>query len=234
MRDRPDGFLGALQLADSFFPSGAYALSHGLETAVEDGRVGDAAGLEAWLRALIVGQIGPIDGVVVGAAWEASAVGAIDRLRALDCWLEALRLAREGRDVSRRMGRRLLETGRRLLADEAPPSLDLYRTAVLAGEAPGHHPVALGVVSEAMGLGRASAVAVTLYSAATSILGAGLRVLRVDHETSQAILFRLQPVLAATTRRCLDQPWQEAWSACPEAEICAMRHERATRHLFAT
>ncbi len=234
MRDRPDGFLGALQLADSFFPSGAYALSHGLETAVEDGRVGDAAGLEAWLRALIAGQIGPLDGVVVGAAWEASAVGAIDRLLSLDRWLEAGRLAQEGRAVSRRMGRRLLETARCLLADEVPPLLDAYRAAVRAGETPGHHPVAFGVVGEAMGLGRASAIAVTLYSAATSVLGAGLRLLRVDHETSQAILFRLQPVLAATTRRCLDLSWQDSWSACPEAEICAMRHERASRHLFAT
>ena len=234
MRDRPDSFLGALQLADSFFPSGAYALSYGLEAAIEDGRVSDAAGLAAWLHAVIVGQVGPIDGVVVGAAWEASAVGAIDQLRSLDHWVEAGRLTREGRRASRRMGRRLLETGRRLLAERAPPSLDLYRAAVLRGEAPGHQPVAFGVVSAAMGLDRASAIAVALYSAATSILGAGLRLLRVDHETSQAILFRLQPVLAKTTRRCLDQPWPETWSACPEVEVCAMRHERATRHLFAT
>ena len=48
--------LAALQLADSAFPSGAYTLSHGLETLIEDGIVRDVDDIGRCLRANLMGR----------------------------------------------------------------------------------------------------------------------------------------------------------------------------------
>src|SRR5205823_12787178 len=42
-------FLALLQLADGLFPAGGFVHSFGLETYVQEGRVVDAAGLEAFV-----------------------------------------------------------------------------------------------------------------------------------------------------------------------------------------
>jgi urease accessory protein len=45
-----ESFLHLLQFSDGLFPIGGYAHSFGLETFVQNGRVCDAAGVEAFLR----------------------------------------------------------------------------------------------------------------------------------------------------------------------------------------
>src|SRR3989442_6656975 len=59
-------FLAPLQLADGLFPAGGFAHSFGLETYVQEGRVDDAAGLEAFVVAHPQGSAGPW-GAVAGA-----------------------------------------------------------------------------------------------------------------------------------------------------------------------
>src|SRR2546426_2738254 len=61
-------FLALLQLADGLFPAGGFAHSFGLETYVQEGRVDDAAGLEAVVVAPLEGGAGPGDAVAGGDA----------------------------------------------------------------------------------------------------------------------------------------------------------------------
>src|SRR2546422_7831045 len=61
-------FLALLQLADGLFPAGGFAHSFGLETYVQEGRVGDAAGLEAFVVAPLEGGAGPCDAGAGGLA----------------------------------------------------------------------------------------------------------------------------------------------------------------------
>src|SRR5437870_5537259 len=61
-------FLALLQLADGLFPAGGFAHSFGLETYVQEGRVDDAAGLEAFVVAHLEGSAGPCDAVAVAHA----------------------------------------------------------------------------------------------------------------------------------------------------------------------
>jgi CO/xanthine dehydrogenase Mo-binding subunit len=70
-----DALLAALQLADSAFPSGAYTLSQGLETLVEDGVVADVGHpILARGRVRYVGE--PI--ALVAAASRAEAEDAVE------------------------------------------------------------------------------------------------------------------------------------------------------------
>src|SRR2546429_6950247 len=61
-------FLALLQPAAGLFPAGGFAHSFGLETYVQEGRVDDAAGLEAFVVAHPEGSAGPCDAVAGGPA----------------------------------------------------------------------------------------------------------------------------------------------------------------------
>src|SRR5437868_15283295 len=53
------------------FPVGAFSYSHGIEAAVEAGRVRDRASLEAWLAAILRHGTGRIDADLLRDAWRA-------------------------------------------------------------------------------------------------------------------------------------------------------------------
>src|SRR2546422_4827567 len=85
-------FLALLQLADGLFPAGGFAHSFGLETYVQEGRVDDAAGLEAVVVAPLEGGAGAGGAVAGGPATPGAARGAVEGGVALD----ARRDARKG------------------------------------------------------------------------------------------------------------------------------------------
>lgn len=69
-------FLPLMVWTSPAFPIGAYAYSHGLEHAVETGRVGNASGLEDWLKDLLRHGAPRNDAILGAAAYGASAPSA--------------------------------------------------------------------------------------------------------------------------------------------------------------
>jgi len=230
MADRHDAaFLAGLQLADAFLPTGAYTLSQGLESMVQLGWLATVADLEAALGTYLSEQVAPADGVAVASAHRASADEDLDEVMAIDRYLTALKLAREPREGSRRIGRNLLlavsKTGDdRLLA--------AYVDAVTSELTPGNHAVALGVAGRAQGLSARESGLVFLYASAVGMLGAALRLMRLDHLSAQAILVRLRPHLIQLAESSESRPWQSMRSFGPQLELAAMAHERARVRLF--
>ncbi|MEL6816951.1 MAG: urease accessory protein UreF, partial [Cyanobacteria bacterium J06598_3] len=64
-----------MQLADSFFPSGSYTLSHGLESLVQAGRITSAKDVETFVRLLLCNKVGGTDLVALAHAHTASLQG---------------------------------------------------------------------------------------------------------------------------------------------------------------
>jgi urease accessory protein len=54
-----------LQLADAAFPAGAFGHSFGLETAIVEGRVRDAATLQEWIASYLLDGCAPSDGAAM-------------------------------------------------------------------------------------------------------------------------------------------------------------------------
>jgi urease accessory protein len=221
-------FLSALQLSDTFFPTGLYTLSHGFEAFVQAG-LAAKSNLEELLRDYLESVLGPADGVGLSHAHRAIEGGDLGRLLEVDRRLGALKLVREAREASRRVGRRILATAvtltpNRLLAE--------YRAAADGGAAPGNAAVALGAVAAALGIPRRDAVLIELYTFTTSILGAAMRLIRLDHEEAQVILGRLKPLMVRVSEENMDKALEEMRSFAPLIDIMGMAHERATIRMF--
>src|SRR5262245_7966888 len=98
----PDTLLRLLQINDSLFPNGGFAYSEGLETAVTNGVVYDAASLEQWLRNYVEYVFIPCDGLALKLAM----TGDRESLLKLDQELTAMKPAAATRASSATLGKR--------------------------------------------------------------------------------------------------------------------------------
>ena len=225
---RLETFLGSLQLADSFFPSGLYTLSHGLEAFAEAGWL-QPAELQDLLSTYLVHGVGPADGAALACAHRAAETDDLELAAAADLRLTAAKLAREARDSSQRTGRQLLKTAVHIFGGAPLPA---YAERVRSGYVPGNHAVALGLVMATLGIGRQRALAGELYAFSASAVGAAVRLAAIDHRFAQTVLHALKPVIAAVAQAHAESRVQDIASSTPLIDIMAMRHERAELRLF--
>lgn len=220
--------LNALQLSDTFFPTGLYTLSHGLEAFVQAGLVSKTE-VEALVRDYLENVLGPADGVALSHAHRATEGRDLGRLIEIDRRLFAMKLIREARESSRRVGKRMLTTALKLSPDSL---LKDYWGAVHAGACPGNSAAALGAVAATLGIARRQAMLIELYTFATSILGAAMRLVRLDHEEAQLILAQLRPLMVRVVQENIDKGLQEMRAFAPLIDIMGAVHERARVRLF--
>ena len=226
----PLAFLTSLQLTDSFFPSGGYTLSHGLESYAEANLLATES-LVAITRDLLRFGVGPSDGVALALAWRAARQRDLDQIAEIDGRLTAVKLAREPRQASMRLGRQMLTLARDVFDDEVSAA---YLVRVRAEDLPGNQAVAMGLLKSALGIPVWEAVAGELQAFATTCVGAALRMSLIDHRQAQRVLRDLAPVVIASTDEAMDRTIEEIEGSTPGAEIMAMRHETAEIRLFVT
>ena len=234
-RDSSASFLAALQLADSFFPSGAYAHSQGLEGMVTRGWVSNADDLEEYLHNLLTCSILPCDGVALLNALRAARDGDLATLTDIDRLLHAMKLPEELRQASCHAGRRILdETAPLLSGATGCPVHGEFRRAVMERETPGTGAVALGVASCAAGIEDQTALLMFCHSFAVGVLGAAQRLLPVTHSEAQNILRSLHEPVISATMALQHRDWREMTSFAPQTDIASMLHEHDEVRMFAS
>ena len=144
------GLLATLQNADSFFPGGGIAFSWGTETLITDGQMKGAEQLAAFVAGQLQQRWAVCDRPALVAAFQAD--GKMDRVAVIDRELEALTLAAELREGSKRAGAALLTVHERIGTAGAAD----YRAALRSGYALGHLPVVQGVVWRGTGMDEAA------------------------------------------------------------------------------
>lgn len=221
-------FLVSLQLADSLFPSGLYTLSHGLEAFAQADLL-SAATLEPLLADYLLHGVGPSDGIALSCAHRAGATGDLDLAARADARLTAVKLPREMRESSLRIGRQLLTLASQVFGGD---DVAAYAARVRTGGAPGNHAVALGLVMASLGISRDRAVVGELYAFAASCVAACVRMAAIDHRTAQIVLRQLAPVIAEAASATRDRDVRDIGGCVPLSDIMSMRHERADVRLF--
>ena len=157
-----------LQVANAAFPTGAFSHSYGFETWIDRGLIHDAAGFEPacrdWLRHGVAGA----DGAAVAHAHRAAAAEELDPLVALDRIVGALKLGREAREASYKMGRALVSTLAEVFGLARARAL---AAAVAEGRCQGHQAVIFGAIARWQGIGERDAVLVFLQAALANLAG---------------------------------------------------------------
>jgi urease accessory protein len=227
----PSRLLIALQLADTFFPSGMYAHSHGLEGMVSRGMVTSAPQVAEFLTNQFTWSIVPSDGVALLEAYRATDRGELSRVMEIDRLLLAMKLPAELRAASTQLGRRVLVETDSWVSGNVRQE---YGRQVSQGLAPGNGSVALGVTGCDQGLGCEATLMVFCHSHAVSVLGAAVRLLPLTHTEAQGILRGLNPLLDRLTRQYWGYAWQDMTAFTPELDLVSLGHESDELRLFAS
>lgn len=204
-----------LLLADGRFPDGAHAHSHGLEAAVEDGRVHDVISLAAYIRGRLY-TAGLLD---AATARQAAAGADPDALDAAWCVRTPSAAART---TARSLGRSLARTASRLLPDQ--------RIALADGRPP-VQPVALGLVASALGCDPHQAALASAHGTVATLGAAGLRLLSLDPFDVTAVLHDLRPAVDAVADATKDLD-ELPHASTPFAEIDVERQASLPSRLF--
>ena len=217
-----------LQTSDQFFPTGGFAFSHALEMYVAAGLVRDRASCQQLFIDLFNHAIGPTDLVFCAHAHRlAAGPGAADAklpsLVDLDHLLAATKVARELRLESQHVGRSFL---RAVMALSPSALLRAFWGQVQQGETPGHHATAFGLVAHELGLPETSALLAYLYTVASSLAAAAVRLVPLGQSDGQRLLHELQPCCLDLVQRYAHLTPADAWNGAPGLDIRSMQHER--------
>ncbi|WZO96332.1 urease accessory protein UreF [Isosphaeraceae bacterium EP7] len=222
------GVMRLLQFGDSMLPVGSFSFSNGLESAVQCGLVQDQETLEAFVRTA-VRQAGTSDGIALLEAHRGTLAGDLSRVILADHAVFDRKLGEELRTMNTRMGRKLAEMAGRVNGDPAAAS---WLASIRAGETPGTYPVAQGLVFASMGLDERIAFGVHQYGVASMMLGAALRLMRLDYLDAQAILYRINDGADAAYERAAVAPLEEMASYAPSIDVLAAVHVGAHVRMF--
>lgn len=218
-----------LQTADSFYPTGAYAHSFGLEGLVQEGVVRDPATLRTFLLEHALPQLARTDLPLAAQAWTAAGdPPAWDRLRELCLLGSALRGAREPREAAEAIGRQRLELAARLHGGLAA---DFNRRACAEGW-PWPACVAAAIEGRALGAPREAVLAAVAYAAAAGLLAAAVKLLRLGQNACQTLLAEALARTPAIVAEAVAIEVTDLGAFNPWWDIAAARHESADFRLF--
>ncbi|MGH7165459.1 MAG: urease accessory protein UreF [Nitrospiraceae bacterium] len=220
--------LQGLRFIDSFFPSGGYAFSSGLEAAVQGGAVRNAEDLARYVEDLLRGGMSRREAVAVRVAHEAAATGKLETALKADRELDAMKIGRESRLASRQMGRQVIRTAAEQA--EGRPLLKKFRAAVAADQTPGHLAVALGLTLGFCGWRREEAVAAFLYQTAVGFVSAAMKLLPIGQREGQRLLEGWMPMISRLSADPGSGTQMSSWT--PVQDVYGMRHGQLESRLF--
>jgi urease accessory protein len=217
--------LRLLQFGDSVFPVGAFSFSNGLEMAVQHGAVHDRETLQDFVRT-VTRLAATGDGVALLAGHRGASVGDVERVRRADEAVHLRKINEEMRTMSVRMGRKLAEAATRITGES------LLRKRAGETDVPVTYPVALGVLFAELGVGEEGAFAAHQYGAAAMVLGAAVRLMRVDHLDAQSILFAVNEKVPDDYQEVRTAALDDMQGFAPHLDVLAGAHQHAHVRMF--
>jgi len=225
--------LSLWQVCDSFFPTGGYTQSYGLETYIQLGLVKDEESLTEFLSTYLTKATALSEGLAIRLAYRAIVNGNTDILIQLDEILEAQKLAREPREASVKIGRQFLNTVKLLLTT---PALESYINLVKEGKAQGHKALTFALLGHGFDWGEDLTVLAFMYSTASGMVNNAIRAVPLGQTTGQNVLqnLRVRGLVAEAAEISKELTIDDIGAVSPGLEIRAMQHEHLYSRLFAS
>ena len=198
------------QLFSPAFPVGAFAYSHGLETAIAEGRVADADTLRDWVSAVVEHGAG---------------------------WSDAVLIARTaaGEDVADLALALCVSPGRRLETQAQGAAFAATVRAVWGADVTdAAYPVAVGHTLRALDLPLRDAIRLYLQAFAANLISAGVRLIPLGQTDGQRLVLALGPLFDRLADAALAAGTDDLGGLTPVTDIDSLRHETLGTRVFRT
>lgn len=221
-----------LQLGDSFFPTGMYTTSSGLETLFYDGRIKTKQEIIEFITVCLQYQIGPADCAALSNAYDFAKKENITKIIEIDHILFSMKLIKEIREASTRSGRQLLNCLLSFVPDNN--LISTYYNSIKNKTANGIYPVALALASNSLNIKKERACLILLYGFTVSITGAALRLGMLQHIEGQQVIHELKPIITNVINNNIKRHFSNLWQFSPGIDLVQMKHESMDSKMFIT
>lgn len=224
--------LHMMQLSDSFFPTGLFATSNGIETLFFEREISTAAELLELNRVIIEQQLAPGECIILANAYDSATEENFEQIKEIDEIYCSMRTNKETREASIRSGNQLARCVKEFL--DTDKTLNWYGDSLHNGKVTGGYPVSFAICCNALDIGKEKAVTMFLYGFVASTVGAALRLGMIQHFEGQRIIHQTKPLIAKTARENPSKPLTDIWQFIPQMEIFQMHHEKMDSKMFIT
>jgi urease accessory protein len=211
--------LATLQLASPALPVGGYAYSQGLEKAIEDGAVNDAASAYTWIEDLLTLSLARFEAPLWLRAFDAWLAGNESAFSHWNAEFLAARGTAELRAETIQMGVSLART---------LPALDVRPP----GCTPIAYPMAFAAACAALGIERDAGLATYLWAWAENQALVAVKSVPLGQMAGQSLLARLHVALERAVSRAAGLGDDELGSAPLQFALLSARHETQYSRIY--
>lgn len=223
-----------MQLSDSFFPSGMFGLSNGLESLVKHGIIKNEKDVLNFISQQIEFQLVPCDCIIFLTAMNAAKNNNIKELVEVDNLFYSMRLIKEVRNTSVRSGSQILNCITQITSKKKNKFAKEFQTNIQTGQAVGTYPVCLGIATEFLGIPEESGIRMMLYSFSQNVVAAAIKLGIIEHISGQKILALLSDKINFIAKNNKKESLNNVWQLTPMTDIFQMIHEHEGSKMFIT
>jgi urease accessory protein len=211
--------LSLLQLASPALPVGGFAYSQGLESAIDDGTVHDAASAQRWITDALLLVLARFEAPAWLRIYDAARAGDEDAVARWNAELHATRETAELRAETLQMGASLVRVF---------PAFALETPKLEAPTYPGAHAIACARLA----IVRADGLAAYLWAWAENQVLVAVKTIPLGQQAGQAMLFALHAAVQGAVGVASSLGDEELGTAALGLALRSARHETQYSRLF--
>ncbi len=204
------------------FPTGSFAYSHGLESAINDHLVRDRKTVIKWLRSILRHGSGWSDGVLFAHSWEASQSEEVENLHEINALALAFQPSRERWLEATQQGKAFCDAA----AIWPNSTLDKLKD---------NHPVlpvVAGALFGASGIEKSDALAGYLNAFTSNLIWICVRLIPLGQSEGLSIIAELETDIIAITEKAMNANLDDLGGCAFVSDIASMNHENMTTRIF--
>ena len=224
-----NNLLSLLQLSDPALPIGGFSHSAGLETYVQYGIVNDKKTAKDFITQQLAQNIFYTDAAFVSLAFDATGKKDLQTLLQLNEECTAVKLPKEMRRASQKMGVRLSKLFSCLCNDDFANE---FLNVLNENNDSVHFSIAFGLYSCTLGVPKIESLTGFYYNTAAGMITNSVKLIPLGQKDGQGILFSLHPLIDELAKKSL-APDKDLIGLCSTGfDIRCMQHERLYSRLY--
>ena len=218
-----------LHLSNPTLPIGGFSHSAGLETYVQLGIVNDFDSAKEFVVEMLTHNVRYNDAAFVSLAFDAIQNNDFKAFLTLDDECNAVKLPKEMRSASQKMGMRLLKNFAPIISNELANN---YLLNIKNKTAFGHYCLVFGLYASIFNLDKRAALTGFYYNTTVGFVTNCVKLIPLGQQDGQLLLYSLLPIITDLVEKTMQPNRALLGLCCAGFDIRSMQHEGLYSRLY--